>query len=51
MVNVQKATTLFAEGFNCSQAILAAFGPSVGMTAIAALKVASGLGEGMGMQG
>ncbi|MDD4891641.1 MAG: C-GCAxxG-C-C family protein [Phycisphaerae bacterium] len=51
MANVQKAVALFAEGFNCSQAILSAFSPSVGMTSDTALKVASGLGEGMATLG
>jgi len=38
-------------GYNCAQAVLFAFGPDLGLDAETALKVATGLGGGMGRCG
>jgi C_GCAxxG_C_C family probable redox protein len=46
--NVGKALSYFESGFNCSQAILAAFSKDLGLEEVHALKLASGLGGGMG---
>lgn len=51
MANVKKATALFAEGFNCSQAVFSAFAPSLGVNADTALKIASGFGDGIATLG
>lgn len=51
MSDVKKAAALFDDGFNCSQALLAAFAPALGLNANVALKLAAGLGEGMAMRG
>jgi C_GCAxxG_C_C family probable redox protein len=45
---VQEAVSCFDEGFNCSQAILATYCEELGMDKKTALKVACGLGAGMG---
>jgi C_GCAxxG_C_C family probable redox protein len=45
---VNEAVACFNEGFNCSQAILATYCEAFGMDKITALKVACGLGAGMG---
>jgi C_GCAxxG_C_C family probable redox protein len=45
---VHNAVSLFEQGFNCSQAILATYGEEFGLNHEAALKVASGFGGGMG---
>lgn len=44
----EEAKALFAQGFLCSQAIVAAFAPSLGLDRDTALKLASGFGGGMG---
>jgi C_GCAxxG_C_C family probable redox protein len=41
----------FLSGYNCAQAVLSAYGPELGLTEEAALKVATGLGAGMGRRG
>ena len=46
--NVMRALNLFNKGFNCSQSILAAFAKDFGMDEVQALKLAAGLGGGMG---
>lgn len=46
--NVMRALNLFNKGFNCSQSILAAFANDFGMDEVQALKLATGLGGGMG---
>ena len=46
--NVMQALNLFNQGFNCSQSILAAFAKDYGMVEAQALKLATGLGGGMG---
>ena len=48
MTNVEEAKALFTQGYTCSQAIMAAFGPPLGLDREAALKIASGFGGGMG---
>jgi C_GCAxxG_C_C family probable redox protein len=45
------AVEKFLSGFNCAQSILYAFGPDLGLDAETALKVATGLGGGMGGRG
>ena len=45
------AAEKFMSGYNCAQAILYAFGPDFGLDAERALKVATGLGAGMGRRG
>jgi C_GCAxxG_C_C family probable redox protein len=51
MDNAQEAVTLFDEGCNCSQAVLAAFCGSLGLDQKTALMLASGFGGGMGATG
>ena len=45
------AVEKFVSGFNCAQSVLYAFGPDLGLNADAALKVATGLGGGLGGRG
>ncbi len=45
------AVEKFLSGYNCAQAILFAFGPGLGLDAERALKLATGLGGGMGGSG
>ena len=45
-VYTERAAELFGKGFNCSQAVFAAFCDKFGMDEKTALKVASGLGGG-----
>lgn len=47
-VYTERAAELFGKGFNCSQAVFAAFCDKFGMDEKTALKVASGLGGGVG---
>ena len=47
MNNIQNAVDKFQAGFNCSQAILEAYGPDCGLSPIDCLKVSSGFGGGM----
>jgi C_GCAxxG_C_C family probable redox protein len=42
------ALTYFIEGASCSQAIMAAYGPIVGLTIEQCLQIGSGLGGGIG---
>ncbi len=49
MSNVEKAVENFAAGFNCSQAVFAAFSEQLGLSEEKALKVAAGFGGGMRM--
>ncbi len=51
MLRVEKATSYFADGFSCSQAILSAFGTDFGLDRNLALKMATGFGGGMGRSG
>jgi len=48
---VDRAEALFREGFSCSQAVLMAFAPGLGMEARQAALVASSFGGGMARQG
>jgi C_GCAxxG_C_C family probable redox protein len=45
------AVEKFLSGFNCAQSIVYAFGPELGLDGETALKVATGLGGGMGGRG
>ena len=48
MTRTEQAVSLFKQGCSCSQAIVAAFTPSLGLDRDTALKIASGFGGGMG---
>ena len=48
MKHSEKATELFAKGYNCSQAVFAAFCDETGMDEETALKISSSFGGGMG---
>ena len=41
----------FMAGYNCAQSVLFAFGPELGLDGEMSLKVATGLGAGMGRRG
>ena len=45
------AVEKFLSGYNCAQSVLYAYGPDLGLDAETALKVATGLGGGMGRRG
>ena len=49
--NVEKAVSLFKEGFSCSQAVCAAFAEQSGLNRELALKVSGGFGGGIGRTG
>ena len=51
MSKVEQAMTYFSEGYSCSQAILAAYGPELGLDRDNAVKLASTFSGGMGMTG
>jgi len=44
----QTAVATFKQGFSCSQAVLSAFAPDIGLDRNLALRVAGGFGGGMG---
>jgi C_GCAxxG_C_C family probable redox protein len=48
MNQIETALSLFAHGFNCSQAVLSAYAGQFGFDGETALKIASGFGGGMG---
>lgn len=48
MTRTQRALAFFGPGHSCSQAILAAFGPGLGLDEDTALRLARGLGMGLG---
>jgi C_GCAxxG_C_C family probable redox protein len=48
---VDRAEALFREGFSCSQAVLMAFAPGLGMNEAQAARVASAFGAGMARRG
>ncbi len=48
MTRIEESLSLFSQGFNCSQSIVAAYAPSLGLDRGTALKLASGFGGGMG---
>lgn len=45
---MDKARDLFLQGYNCAQAVAAAFAPEMGLTEDAVLRMASGFGGGLG---
>lgn len=45
---IEKAVSLFKEGYNCSQSVVAAFADMYGFTTEQALKMASAFGGGIG---
>jgi C_GCAxxG_C_C family probable redox protein len=51
MSKVKKAVKCFEDGFNCSQAIFSTYGPDFGVSSEQALKIASGFGGGMRIDG
>ena len=50
MDNRLKALDYFRSNFNCSQSVLAAFGPEYGLSGDQCLKIATAFGGGMGRQ-
>jgi C_GCAxxG_C_C family probable redox protein len=48
MNRIEAAVSRFAQGFNCSQAVLSAYAGRFGLDDEAALKIAGGFGGGMG---
>lgn len=51
MNRVDRAVSIFKEGFLCSQAILSVYGDGLGLDRETALKLAAGFGGGMGRTG
>jgi C_GCAxxG_C_C family probable redox protein len=51
MSDIEKAAAGFGQGLNCAQSIVSAYGPRFGLERELALKLASGLGGGIGHQG
>lgn len=51
MKKSEAALTYFVEGFSCSQSVLSAFAPEMGLDRESALKVAGSFGGGMGRMG
>lgn len=51
MNNVQRAVSVFKEGFSCSQAILSTYGAQFGLDHETALGVSGAFGGGMGRMG
>jgi C_GCAxxG_C_C family probable redox protein len=51
MSRIQETESFFKKGYSCSQAVLAAFGPKLGVDRATALGIASGFGGGMGRTG
>ena len=49
--NSEVAVEKFLAGYNCAQSVLYAYGPALGLDGETALKVATGLGAGMGRRG
>lgn len=50
MTQAEKAAELFVNGYNCAQAVAAAFADLMGMTQEQAAKMTSGFGGGFGRQ-
>jgi C_GCAxxG_C_C family probable redox protein len=48
---IDLARSRFSDGFSCSQSVLAAFAPELGLDADAALRVSAAFGGGMGRLG
>jgi C_GCAxxG_C_C family probable redox protein len=51
MSKAENARSTFKQGFNCSQAVLSAFGEEFGLDAVMAYRVAAAFGGGMGHLG
>jgi C_GCAxxG_C_C family probable redox protein len=51
MNRADQSVQLFEQGFSCSQAILATYGPPLGLDRDIALKAAAGFGGGIGCMG
>jgi C_GCAxxG_C_C family probable redox protein len=51
MSRVEEAVTCFKEGFICSQAVLSAYAPQLGLGRDTAMKIADGFGGGMARMG
>ncbi len=51
MTEVEQADKLFADGYNCAQSVIAAFGPSLGLPREECLRISVAFGGGMGRQG
>ena len=51
MTNPDRAVGYLAQGYNCAQAVLAAFAPGLGLAEEAALRLAAPLGAGIGRSG
>jgi C_GCAxxG_C_C family probable redox protein len=51
MSDIEQAVNGFEQGLNCAQAIVSSYGPRFGLERELALKLASGLGGGIGHQG
>lgn len=51
MNKTENARATFRKGFNCSQAVLSAFGEEFGLDPVMAYKVAAAFGGGMGHMG
>jgi len=47
--DVKQALACFKEGFNCTQAVLSAYGPQFGLDCESAVRIARAFGSGMGM--
>jgi len=47
----EAALEKFVAGYNCAQSVLYAYGPDLGLDGETSLKVATGLGAGMGRRG
>lgn len=51
MNRVDEAVRMFGEGYSCSQALLAAYGPGFGVDRETCLRIAAGFGGGIGCMG
>jgi C_GCAxxG_C_C family probable redox protein len=51
MDNVEHARSRFEQGFSCSQSVLSAYGPQLGLDAELALRVSGAFGGGMARMG
>ena len=51
MSNVEKAVATFKKGLNCSQTIVATYGPGLGLAEDMGVRVAAAFGGGMGHTG
>ena len=51
MSNVEKAVTIFTNGYNCSQSVVSAYAEQFGLDHDTVLRIAGGFGGGMGRRG